>query len=102
MSSGLNPSTSTTTGQRRALTPVREVGFTDKHRMLNLHRGTSGSASGKRRRDNQSSIVVDYFYAMQHSDESICSMTDGPTGCDEERKRCFVLSPIGPEGSEVR
>lgn len=92
---------STGTPQHRVLTPVAEVGShqRDQHRMYNLHRGSS---SGKRRHREQSSMVVDYFYAMQHSDEAVCLVDGVPQfGVDDEKKKCFVLSPIGPEGSDV-
>ena len=64
-----------------------------------MHRSAT-SALFRPSGDGDASMVVDYYYGMHHRDMTIGENDDGES--ESEHKRCFVLSPIGPEGSEVR
>jgi hypothetical protein len=74
---------------------------------------TSGSSRKCKSDGHSSSLVVDYYYHLYHpeneeenEDDTIargrcCSF--GTIAKEVKgRKRCFVISPIGLEGSEVR
>ncbi|XP_065846741.1 uncharacterized protein [Oscarella lobularis] len=64
-----------------------------------MHRSAT-SALFRPSGDGDASMVVDYYYGMHHRDMTIGENDDGES--ESEHKRCFVLSPIGPEGSEIR
>lgn len=83
-----------------------------RHGRLATYASSSSGLGGNSRRGRSdeptSSMVVDYYYHMHHfqaEDEDMmkdrkCSF--GSIGLQpKEEKRCFVISPIGVEGSEV-
>ena len=93
---------------------TRRNTYRKQNRSSTAHVSSYSSVSSRKGRSDpaSSSMVVDYYYQMYHPEPEAGNEEDPKSRgrcCSfgtisnevKGRKRCFVISPIGQEGSEV-